>query len=75
VFWSNSLTNGPLQALEKTFQAMVARSRAEPAPDLTERLDRLARLRAVVADNEERFRQAISADFGHGERAFAPSVS
>ena len=30
-----------------------------------ERLDRLARLRAVVADNEERFRQAISADFGH----------
>ncbi|WP_452101131.1 coniferyl aldehyde dehydrogenase [Bradyrhizobium monzae] len=44
---------------------MVARSRAEPAPDCAARLDRLARLRAVVADNEERFRQAISADFGH----------
>ena len=55
----------PLRALEDAFHAMVARSRAEPAPPLTERLDRLARLRAVVADNEERFRQAISADFGH----------
>ncbi|MBR1090271.1 coniferyl aldehyde dehydrogenase [Bradyrhizobium manausense] len=44
---------------------MVARSRAEPAPDCAGRLDRLTRLRAVVANNEERFRQAISADFGH----------
>ncbi|PNB64608.1 coniferyl aldehyde dehydrogenase, partial [Pseudomonas sp. FW305-127] len=55
----------PLAALTGSFQAMVARSRAEPAPDCAGRLDRLARLRAVVADNEERFRQAISADFGH----------
>ncbi|UQR62790.1 coniferyl aldehyde dehydrogenase [Bradyrhizobium sp. C-145] len=60
-----SLTSTPLRALEDAFHAMIARSRAEPAPDLAERLDRLARLRAVVADNEERFRQAISADFGH----------
>lgn len=44
---------------------MVARSRDEQAPDLAARLDRLARLRSVVADHEERFRQAISADFGH----------
>lgn len=57
--------SGPLAALTDSFQAMVARSRAEPAPDCAARLDRLARLRAVVADNEERFRQAISADFGH----------
>jgi coniferyl-aldehyde dehydrogenase len=55
----------PMGALEDAFQAMVTRSRTEPAPDLAGRLDRLARLRAVVADNEERFRQAISADFGH----------
>ncbi|OAF06462.1 aldehyde dehydrogenase [Bradyrhizobium centrolobii] len=60
-----SLTSAPLAALEDPFHAMVARSRAEPAPGLAERLDRLARLRVVVADNEERFRQAISADFGH----------
>lgn len=60
-----SVTSAPLRALDDAFRAMVARSRAEPAPDLAERLDRLARLRAVVADNEERFRQAISADFGH----------
>jgi len=36
-----------------------------PAPPLDERLDRLARLRAAVADNEAGFEQAISADFGH----------
>lgn len=59
------LASAPLAALTDSFQAMVARSRAEPAPDCAERLDRLARLRAVVAANEERFRQAISADFGH----------
>ncbi|MCK1395376.1 coniferyl aldehyde dehydrogenase [Bradyrhizobium sp. 1] len=57
--------SAPRHALENTFHAMVARSRTEAAPDLSGRLDRLARLRAVVADNEERFRQAISADFGH----------
>ncbi|MET3221664.1 coniferyl-aldehyde dehydrogenase [Bradyrhizobium diazoefficiens] len=60
-----SPASAPLRALDDAFHAMVARSRAEPAADLAERLDRLARLRAVVADNEERFRQAISADFGH----------
>ncbi|RXT51008.1 coniferyl aldehyde dehydrogenase [Bradyrhizobium betae] len=58
-------SSAPCHALEAAFPAMVARSRAEAAPDLAARLDRLARLRAVVADNEERFRQAISADFGH----------
>src|SRR6188768_4012609 len=60
-----SLTSAPLRALEDAFHAMVERSRAEPAATLAERQDRLARLRAVVANNEERFRQAISADFGH----------
>jgi coniferyl-aldehyde dehydrogenase len=59
------LTSAPLQALDDSFHAMAKRSRAEPAPTLAERLDRLARLRAAVADNEERFKQAISADFGH----------
>ncbi|WP_369720703.1 coniferyl aldehyde dehydrogenase [Bradyrhizobium sp. LLZ17] len=60
-----SPTSAAQLALADAFHAMTARSRAEPAPDLAERLDRLARLRAVVAENEERFRQAISADFGH----------
>lgn len=60
-----SPASAPLRALEAAFRAMVTRSRDEPAPDLAGRLDRLARLRSVVADNEERFRQAISADFGH----------
>jgi coniferyl-aldehyde dehydrogenase len=35
---------------------------------LAERLDRLARLRAVVSENEAGFEQAISADFGHRSR-------
>jgi coniferyl-aldehyde dehydrogenase len=60
-----SLKSAPLRDLDDAFHAMIEKSRAEPAPTLDERLDRLARLRAVVADNEERFRQAISADFGH----------
>jgi coniferyl-aldehyde dehydrogenase len=60
-----SAGSAALRALQATFEAMVARSRAETAPPLAGRLDLLARLRAVVADNEERFRQAISADFGH----------
>src|SRR5690242_9612444 len=60
-----SLASPPLRALDDAFHAMVERSRTEPAPDLAARLDRLARLRAVVAANEDRFKQAISADFGH----------
>jgi coniferyl-aldehyde dehydrogenase len=52
-------------ALEDAFHAMFELSRTRPAPDLAERLDRLARLRAAVSENEGRFEQAISADFGH----------
>src|SRR5882757_1710752 len=55
-------------ALEDAFHAMFDRSRSEPAPTLDPRLDRLKRLRAVVAENEARFEQAISADFGHRAR-------
>ena len=60
-----SLKSPPLSALDDAFHAQFDASRAEPAPTLAERLDRLARLRAAVADNEARFEQAISADFGH----------
>jgi coniferyl-aldehyde dehydrogenase len=52
-------------ALDDAFHAQFEKSRSEPAPTLELRLDRLARLRAVVAENEARFEQAISADFGH----------
>jgi len=53
------------RAVADAFERMFEMSRAEPAPDLAERLDRLSRLRAVVQDNESRFEAAISADFGH----------
>jgi coniferyl-aldehyde dehydrogenase len=60
-----SLKSAPLRALDDVFHKMFDKSRAEAPPSLAERQDRLQRLRAVVAENEERFRQAISADFGH----------
>jgi coniferyl-aldehyde dehydrogenase len=57
---------GPAQrAVADAFERMFELSRAQRAPDLAERLDRLSRLRAVVDDNESRFEAAISADFGH----------
>src|ERR1700751_2657055 len=59
------LKNAGQSALDDTFHAAHARSRAEPPATLEQRCDRLARLRAAVADNEGRFRDAISADFGH----------
>jgi coniferyl-aldehyde dehydrogenase len=52
-------------ALDNAFHRMIELSRCTPPPPLSERLDRLARLRATVSDNEERFDRAISADFGH----------
>jgi coniferyl-aldehyde dehydrogenase len=60
-----SLKSPGQSALEDAFHAMFELSRTRPAPDLAERLDRLARLRAAVSENEGRFEQAISADFGH----------
>jgi len=47
------------------FRRAMALSRTAPPPTLAERRDRLTRLRAIVADNESRFAQAISADFGN----------
>ena len=55
-------------ALEDAFERMFDLTRSAPAPTLAERLDRLARLRAAILDNESRFEQAISADFGHRSR-------
>lgn len=52
-------------ALHDSFHRMFEISRAEPPPTLEQRQDRLARLRALIKDNEKRFEQAISADFGH----------
>jgi coniferyl-aldehyde dehydrogenase len=72
-----SLKSPGQSALDDAFHRLFDLSRAEPAPTLELRLDRLARLRAVVADNEARFEAAISADFGHRssiETLFAESM-
>jgi coniferyl-aldehyde dehydrogenase len=53
------------RALADAFHAMFELTRTTPAPALAERLDRLARLRAAISDNEGRIEEAISADFGH----------
>src|SRR5580704_3946045 len=55
-------------ALDDAFHHLFELSRTSPAPTLAERLDRLARLRAAISENEARFEQAISADFGHRSR-------
>ena len=60
-----SVKSPALRAVEDAFERMFELTRSQPAPTLAERLDRLARLRAAVAENEARFEQAISADFGH----------
>ncbi len=60
-----SLKSPGQTALDDAFQAMFELSRTTPAPALQTRLDRLARLRAAISENETRFEQAISADFGH----------
>ncbi|MGJ5181778.1 coniferyl aldehyde dehydrogenase [Bradyrhizobium oligotrophicum] len=60
-----SLKSPPQSALDDAFHAMVEASRSTPPPSLGARLDGLKRLRAMLADNEKRLEQAISADFGH----------
>jgi coniferyl-aldehyde dehydrogenase len=63
-----SLKSPGQSALDDAFHHQFELSRTTPAPTLAERLDRLARLRAAVSENEARFEQAISADFGHRSR-------
>ncbi|HBF57310.1 MAG TPA: coniferyl aldehyde dehydrogenase, partial [Afipia sp.] len=53
--------------IEDVFRRAVALSRAAE-PSLAERRDRLARLRALVVENETRFDEVISADFGNRSR-------
>jgi coniferyl-aldehyde dehydrogenase len=53
------------RALDDAFHRIFELTRTRPAPSLGERLDRLARLKAAVSDNESGFEKAISADFGH----------
>jgi coniferyl-aldehyde dehydrogenase len=60
-----SLKSPGQSALEDAFHAMFELSRTTPLATLQQRLDRLARLRAAISENEARFEQAISADFGH----------
>lgn len=56
---------GGRNALHDGFHRMIEVSRKTPAPSLDERLDRLARLRKLLQDNEKNFEQAIASDFGH----------
>ena len=60
-----SLKSPGQSAVEDAFHAMFELSRTTPSATLQQRLDRLARLRAAISENEARFEQAISADFGH----------
>jgi len=52
-------------ALDDSFHRMHEASRQSQPPSPETRLDRLARLRALIVENEARFTAAISADFSH----------
>jgi coniferyl-aldehyde dehydrogenase len=72
-----SLKSPGLRALDDAFHGMFELTRTTPAPTLDQRLDRLARMRAAISENEARFEAAISADFGHRsttETAIAESL-
>jgi coniferyl-aldehyde dehydrogenase len=53
----------------RLFDLQHAASRRGPSADLRLRKDRLERLRALIADNEAAFAEAISKDFGVRSRA------
>lgn len=52
-------------ALSDAFTAMRAASRTSAVVSRAMRMDRLSRLARMLADNDDRFAAAISADFGH----------
>ena len=61
----NQIVRNPVTGgVEDVFQRAITLSRAAE-PTLAERRDRLARLRALVVENETRFDEVISADFGN----------
>lgn len=55
----------PAGELKRRFDLQRAAFTRERFPTLATRRDRLARLRKLVADNEERFVAAVNRDFGH----------
>ncbi|MFV0359753.1 coniferyl aldehyde dehydrogenase [Tropicimonas sp.] len=66
------MTNSALKQFPQTadetrrlFDLQYRASRDESAPDYKLRLDRLERLRKLVADNDEAFVEAMNADFGN----------
>ncbi len=60
-----SVNSPAVNEMQDNFHRAVKLSRAALAPTAEERLDRLARLRALVVENEKAFDRAISADFGN----------
>ena len=56
--------SGAMAETKRLFDLQHAVSRGEAAPSLAVRLDRLARLRTMVFDEQEAFARAISDDFG-----------
>ena len=61
---TQALRNPAMGGIEDVFHRALALSRQAP-PTFEERRDRLARLRALVVENETRFAETISADFGN----------
>ncbi|MEW6768285.1 MAG: coniferyl aldehyde dehydrogenase [Pseudomonadota bacterium] len=60
-----SVNSASVNAMQDVFHRAIALSREGAPATAKERLDRLARLRALVVENELAFDKAISADFGN----------
>lgn len=58
----------PTEQLHLLLETQRAAFRAQPFPELAQRLDRLARLRALMQEHAAAFAEAVSADFGHRSR-------
>jgi coniferyl-aldehyde dehydrogenase len=56
--------DGDVARLQHLFRVQKQALAADPVPSLAERLSRLKRLRNMLIENRERFRAALSADFG-----------
>lgn len=54
-----------IATLHRQFEVLHAASRASVAVDHATRMDRLARLREMLRQNDERLIAAISTDFGY----------
>lgn len=61
----NNTVRPDVQRMHDIFESQKTAYRANPMPSAHERIERLARLRRVIVQNQDAFAKAISEDFGN----------